>query len=342
MNLFNPFLSICIPTYNRSKKVYELVKNILNHQEEDIEIVILDNHSTDDTISLLGTIKDSRLKVISNAINIGGIFNVLKVITEAKGVYSLLCLDKDFINYEEISNFIYYLKDDDDIAFGYCSLDLKQEDNNQIFKKGFSSVLNMAYLSKHPSGYFYKTETYKNSRTLKQIFTHNLKFEFNFELINAEISFTGKSKIINLPLIFTEDKIESANNPSFTYNKNNLYFAPSGRINEYKVYMSSVCELDLLEKERIKLFGLLYYKGLNASTFVYRSILSDYSICKHHGIETRKVGLKELIKIDWKFSSFFFKESLPIPLFRKILIYTYTHLRIAFSLVKNTIRKMIK
>lgn len=341
MNTYNPFISFCIPTYNRSKKAYELVKNILNYQEEDIEVVVLDNHSTDDTRLLLSSIEDSRLRVLSNTINIGGILNVFKVIKEATGVYSLLCLDKDLIDYKEIPNLINNLKEDKDIAFGYCSLNLEKEASDQIFEKGFSSVLNMAYLSKHPTGYFYKTNIYKDSRTLEQIFKHEIKFEFNFDLINAEISFTGKSKIINIPIFFTEDKTDSANTPSYTYNKHNLYFAPNGRLNEYKIFMNSVCELNLLKKEKIELIGLLYYKGLNASTFAYKSILNDHSICLHHGIETRKVGLIELVGIDWKFSSFFFKESLSISWYRKLLIYTYTHLRIAFNLIKNTIRRVI-
>ena len=329
-----PFISFCIPTYNRSYKASELVKNILLYEDDNIEVVVLDNCSTDETKLLFSNIKDSRLRFISNSENIGGILNVLKVVAEAKGEYSILCLDKDYINYKEISSLINHLKDNKDILFGYCSLNLDSSYPNKLFEKGFSSVLNMAYQSKHPSGNFYKTEAYKNSRKLVEMINNNSKFEFNFDLINAEMAFLGKSLIINHPLFFTEKKVESASIPSYTYNRNNLYFEPKRRHNEFGNYMSSVCELDILEKEKINLFKLLYAKGLSATTFMYKVFLSDNLVCLHHGIETRKVGYIELFRIDMSYSLFFLKKHLSISFFRKCVIVINEHFRIFFNMIK--------
>lgn len=329
-----PFISICIPTYNRAEKVYELVKNILKYKGADIEVVVLDNSSTDNTKLLLGGIEDSRLNIVSNQVNIGGVLNVLKVITEAKGEYSFLCLDKDYINYEEIPNLISLLKLDKEVVLGYCSLNLKKKASDEVFEQGFPSIIHMAYLAKHPSGYFYKTNEFCSSKTLKHIFLNRDKFEFNFEIINAEVSFKGKSKIINLPIFHTETKEDCASVPSFTYNKDNLYFEPFKRLNEYRIYMRNVCELDLLNKEKNSLIKLLYINGLLASTIGYKSILNDNYVCLHHGINTRKVKFFELLKINFNYSFSFIKEPLSISFLRKIYISLYGQLKLLLSYLR--------
>jgi glycosyltransferase involved in cell wall biosynthesis len=53
----NPFLSICIPTYNRVHKTLSLVTSILEYDDVDIEVVVLDNCSSDNTEIVLSNIK---------------------------------------------------------------------------------------------------------------------------------------------------------------------------------------------------------------------------------------------------------------------------------------------
>lgn len=330
-----PFISICIPTYNRKEKVYKLVNDILNYKGDEIEVVVLDNCSTDATKLLLKKIDDYRFHYFLNDINIGSILNILKVLTKANGQYSILCLDKDYLDYQEIPNLVNHLKYDNDVVFGYCSLNLQNISSDKVFEKGYSSVLNMAYLSKHPSGYFYKTDMFINSKILKQIFTQNDKFGFPFELINAEMSFSGKSKVINLPLFNTESRNDCAKIPSFTFDKSNIYFDPKERFIECVKYIMSVLQLDLLKKEKRKLIILLFSRGLIASTFGYRTILADHPLCLHHGIEPHKISIIELIKIDFEFSSSFFRENLSISHFRKLTIIFLTHLRGIIIILKN-------
>ena len=62
-----PILSICIPTYNRAQFAYAAAKNILDGWAGDeIEVVVSDNHSIDNTQELLRGIDDSRLKYFRN------------------------------------------------------------------------------------------------------------------------------------------------------------------------------------------------------------------------------------------------------------------------------------
>jgi glycosyltransferase involved in cell wall biosynthesis len=62
MNL-KPFLSILIPTRNRGKYAPFAVQSALNLSESDIEILVSDNHSNDETSQLLSVFSDPRLKI---------------------------------------------------------------------------------------------------------------------------------------------------------------------------------------------------------------------------------------------------------------------------------------
>jgi len=330
-----PFLSICIPTFNRCIKVRDLVNNLLKYNGTDIEIVVLDNCSPDSTSQLLSRIKDSRLRYEVNENNIGGILNPLKVFTKARGQYSLLCLDKDYLDYQYIPGLIISLKKSEDIVFGYCGLNLIASSPGRTYDKGFSSVMNMSYSSKHPSGYFYKTELLINSTTLREIFASPENFGFYFELINAEMSFKGRSKVINLPLVFTESRNECAKIPSYTYNRTNLYFTPENRQKEYFAYMRSASKLDLPYKEKYEVVKSLFKRGLISSTFLFKSILADSDICSHHGIDTRKLGDLELVKVDLFYSISFILMSMSINRFKRVIICAKVH----YQLINERIRK---
>lgn len=60
-----PKVSVIIPVYNGEKTIRETVESVLNQTLSDFELIIIDDGSTDSTLDVLSTIKDSRLKVVS-------------------------------------------------------------------------------------------------------------------------------------------------------------------------------------------------------------------------------------------------------------------------------------
>ncbi len=332
----NPLISICIPTYNRCEKVCKLVTNILKYEGEEIEVIVLDNCSTDDTETLLSEINDPRFYFYKNDENIGGQLNQLKVITLAKAKFAFFCLDKDFLDHNMIKELINHVYANTGVAFGHCSLNLKTRGNNILYNKGLSSIINMAYLSQHPTGLFYEADTYKNLDILKQIFEEKKHFPFYPDLMNAAMAMTGKSLLINLPAFYTESKDDCRTTPSFTYNESNAYFSPARRLIEFDIYLQNVLKLGLSKSELTEVINKLYNNGLMASTFGYKYVMADYDVCAHHGMHTRKVGMNELWKTSFSFSSHFMKQKLPISQLAKLIIVSYGHLKI---LVKSVLLK---
>ena len=94
-------LSFCIPTYNRGEIVFKNILNILRCPDPDIEVVVLDNGSTDNTLATLQNVAvlDKRIKIIGYKEN-KGLSNALNYcLTFSKGKY-IARMDADDISYQ--------------------------------------------------------------------------------------------------------------------------------------------------------------------------------------------------------------------------------------------------
>jgi len=86
--LYNePVVSICIPTYNAGKTVMSTLQSILNQTYQNLEILVVDNASTDSTLSLLEQSNDPRLAIHRNERNMGAEANFSRCIELASGEY---------------------------------------------------------------------------------------------------------------------------------------------------------------------------------------------------------------------------------------------------------------
>ncbi|MEZ7892924.1 MAG: glycosyltransferase family 2 protein [Candidatus Wallbacteria bacterium] len=102
-------LSICIPTYNRAEYLRKAVSSVLAYNGDEIELIVQDNCSIDNTSAVVKSIHDTRLKYYRNDVNIGAIKNVIDIIKKANGEYVFLLTDDDYLlpgAIEEVLKFI--------------------------------------------------------------------------------------------------------------------------------------------------------------------------------------------------------------------------------------------
>ena len=64
-------ISVVLPAYNRRNTVRKAVESVLNQTMQDIECIVVDDASTDDTAGVLTEISDSRLRIIRLTENSG-------------------------------------------------------------------------------------------------------------------------------------------------------------------------------------------------------------------------------------------------------------------------------
>lgn len=98
-----PFLSICIPTFNRSEYLRDcllsLVKDVSPENREKIEIVITDNSDNERTQAMVEEFKKmfSRVNYVRNETNIGSSRNFFKALSLGEGKYLWLMGDDDLV-----------------------------------------------------------------------------------------------------------------------------------------------------------------------------------------------------------------------------------------------------
>lgn len=121
MTASSPLLSICIPTYNGSPAIFDLIESLLQSKRDDFQIVISDDCSVDDTWSRINKIAslDSRLVCYRNQLNLGMDRNFAQSVVLAKGSYVWLCGQDDMISTTGLDRVLYFLAVNRDVDFIY-------------------------------------------------------------------------------------------------------------------------------------------------------------------------------------------------------------------------------
>ena len=97
-NQYNsPKISIIIKVYNDGKYLNSSIISIQNQDLKDIEIIIVDDCSTDNSVNLIREFmqKDSRILLFQNEENKGDLYSKTKGILNAKGKYVMILENKD-------------------------------------------------------------------------------------------------------------------------------------------------------------------------------------------------------------------------------------------------------
>lgn len=107
-----PLISIGIPTYNGAKRISKAINSVFQQSYPNIEIVISDNASTDDTETVCQSYMqiDDRIRYFRQPRNMGLAFNFEYVLREAKGKYFIWLSDDDEMYPEILDRYVDYLE----------------------------------------------------------------------------------------------------------------------------------------------------------------------------------------------------------------------------------------
>lgn len=82
-----PLVSYCIPAYNHAQYVEACLKSILTQSYPNIEVVVIDDCSTDSTYKIVRSLDDPRVRAHRNTVNVGPAETVNRCIRMAKGEF---------------------------------------------------------------------------------------------------------------------------------------------------------------------------------------------------------------------------------------------------------------
>ena len=89
-------ISVCMATYNGSKFIREQLESILSQLPSDAEIVIADDGSTDDSLAIVKSLGDPRIRVLPPEKHLGVVYTYERALLASKGEFIFLA-DQDDI-----------------------------------------------------------------------------------------------------------------------------------------------------------------------------------------------------------------------------------------------------
>jgi len=97
--------SICIPNYNYARYLGETIASALEQTHESLEVHVIDNASTDDSIAVLQSIDDPRLSFDRNRTNVGFAPNLDRAVTGTTGDWIILLSSDDLMKPDALDTY---------------------------------------------------------------------------------------------------------------------------------------------------------------------------------------------------------------------------------------------
>ena len=105
----NPKISVTIPIYNGGKYLYYSLRSIQNQKMKDIEIIFVDDNSSDNSLSIIENFmeEDPRIKLIKNKENRKILYSKSIAALNSKGKYIFQFDQDDILIRDDVLNYIY-------------------------------------------------------------------------------------------------------------------------------------------------------------------------------------------------------------------------------------------
>lgn len=311
-----PKISIICPAYNHEKFINYFIDSFINQTEKNIELIIVDDFSTDMTRKIIKSYKDNRIKVIYNDYNMGINSSIKKGILHCSADIFAICASDDILFPNYSSTVIEVFEKNKNIASFYTSLEIINANNETINKK-FESPYNLSKF-----------------QTLEKLFVKNfmpapgsafkkdiaLSFDFPAGLFQLQDYYFNVQMLLNAdtyfhkePLVFyritnnsvsINDNIETGKRISIEHHIIlDLYY----NIKDVNLFMNIFPKKELYEKigmptcETIPFFVCLLAIQLydsNNSVWGYKNLIKYYSDKNNQALlyELYGIQFKDIIK----------------------------------------------
>ncbi|MBW4646439.1 MAG: glycosyltransferase [Goleter apudmare HA4340-LM2] len=115
-----PLVSVIIPTYNRPEYLKHAIASAVNQTYQNIEIIISDNCSTENTQAIVASFGDSRIRFWQQPQNIGMLANQMHAFKMARGKYVASLHDDDMWNEDFLAKLVPPLEANSELILAFC------------------------------------------------------------------------------------------------------------------------------------------------------------------------------------------------------------------------------
>lgn len=126
MILENPIISIIIPVFNVEKYLHECLDSVINQTLQDIEIICVNDKSTDSSSQILESYaqQDNRVKIINKDKNEGTLLARKTAVLQAKGKYVVFVDSDDMLHSSDVLTKLYQMIQAEDVDILQFSINL--------------------------------------------------------------------------------------------------------------------------------------------------------------------------------------------------------------------------
>lgn len=118
-----PLVSIIIPVYNqRPDFLRECIESVINQTYTNIEVIISDNHSTNETPEVLNTFRDERIRIVKPPEHLGLTANFQWGSEQARGEYISFLPSDDWLEKECIDELVKLIHPHPNIVMAFCNV----------------------------------------------------------------------------------------------------------------------------------------------------------------------------------------------------------------------------
>ena len=118
----NEMISVVIPSYNREKTIIECLESVLNQSYENIEVIIVDDASEDNTYKLFENYHDPRVRYVKYKENKGACYARNLGASLAKGTYIAFQDSDDIWEKDKLKKQLLKMQDGN-YDFVFCGMD---------------------------------------------------------------------------------------------------------------------------------------------------------------------------------------------------------------------------
>jgi len=122
-------ISVCMPTYNGEKFIKDQIDSILMQLSDIDELIVSDDSSSDNTINIIKSYNDIRIRILENNTFRSPIYNLENALKQAKGDFVFLSDQDDIWHPQKVKNMIVALQDYDLVV---CNSKLIDEKDNVL------------------------------------------------------------------------------------------------------------------------------------------------------------------------------------------------------------------
>lgn len=122
-------VSVIIPTYNRAKTILNSVNSVLQQSYSDVEVLIVDDASVDETQAVIESVQEERVKYIKLPQNSGASVARNIGVEYAQGQIIAFEDSDDIWHYDKLEKQMKYWKEHPEYAMIYCSYNMHKKDS---------------------------------------------------------------------------------------------------------------------------------------------------------------------------------------------------------------------